>query len=89
MDYLKEGEGIFCGRINRFETLQVAFSELYSVIEEQNQSEDELYILHIQGQCLLGQMPFLIASLQSSKYLPLSYSDNAKEHSPSHEGRGV
>lgn len=63
MDYLKEGESIFCGRINRFEALQVAYSELFSVIEEQNQPEEELYILHIQGQCLLGEMPFLIASL--------------------------
>ena len=30
-DYLKEGEGIFCGRINRSETLQVAYPQLYSV----------------------------------------------------------
>lgn len=40
-----------------------------------------------QGQCLLGQMPFLIVPL--SKCLPLSDSDNAKEHSQSHERWGM
>lgn len=41
------------------------------------------------GQCLLGQMPFLIACLQCSKYLRFSYADNAKEHSKSHGRRGA
>lgn len=49
VDYLKEDEGIFCGRINRFETLQVAYPELCSVTKEQNQSEDEVCILHMSG----------------------------------------
>lgn len=48
-DYLKEGEGIFCGRINRSETLQVAYPQLYSVTEKTKQSEDQVYILSTSG----------------------------------------
>jgi len=44
-----EGEGIFCGRINKSETLQVAYPQLYSVTEKTKQSEDQVCILPTPG----------------------------------------
>lgn len=44
-----EGEGIFCRRINRSETRQVAYPQLYSVAEKTKQSEDQVYILPTPG----------------------------------------
>lgn len=58
-------------------------------LRKQNSQRIRFTFSPCQGECLLGQMPFLIACLQCSKYLPLSYSDNAKEHSQSHEKRRV
>lgn len=44
-----EDEGIFCRRINRSETLQVAYPQLYSVTEKTKQPEDQVDILHTPG----------------------------------------
>lgn len=44
-----EGEGIFCGRTERSETLQVAYPQLYSVTEKTKQSEDQVYIFPMPG----------------------------------------
>lgn len=44
-----EGEGIFCRRIDRSETLQVAYPQLHSVTEKTKQPKDRVDILHTPG----------------------------------------
>lgn len=85
-----EGEGIFCRRINRFETLQVAYPQLYSVTEKTKQPKDWVDILHTPGsRASLVKCHFRSHVCSASSICLFSYSDNAKERSRSHGRRGA